>query len=218
MSEKPKLIVFASGDKNGGGSGFQELVENSRSGVLDAEIVAVVSNWPEGGVFKRAEKLGIPFVHFKKPRTAERYRELVEWWSADFVALSGWLKLARGLDPACTINIHPGPLPDFGGKGMYGHRVHESVMATHKVDGLPATAVTMHFVTEEYDRGPIFFEYPVWIRPDDTPDSIGSRVNKIEHGWQSYVTNLVVHGKIHWDGENPESLVVPDGWPFLPKR
>jgi folate-dependent phosphoribosylglycinamide formyltransferase PurN len=68
----------------------------------------------------------------------------------------------------------------------------------------------MHFVTKEYDKGPVFFRYPVLIRPNDDADSLGSRVNKIEHGWQSFVTNLVVTGQIHWNGENPESLVVPE--------
>jgi phosphoribosylglycinamide formyltransferase 1 len=211
-----KLLVFASGSKDGGGSGFQELVENSRTGVLEAEIVAVVSSYEHGGVRKKADALGVPFVYFPLPREAEDYQQIVKKIGADFVALSGWLKIVKGLDPAKTINIHPGPLPHFGGPGMYGHHVHEAVVKAHKAGIAKHSAVTMHFVTEKYDDGPIFFEYPVLIRPDDTPDILAARVNKIEHAWQSWVTNLVIQGQIHWDGKDPRSLKVPSWYPFLP--
>lgn len=203
----PKLLIFASGDAEGGGSGFQELVENSRTIVLCADIVGVVSNHEHGGVRKRADALGIPFQHMPKPFTAEAYRAIVEQFGADFVSLSGWLKPVHGLNPATTINIHPGPLPEFGGKGMYGHHVHEAVMQAYHAGDIQRSHVTMHFVTEEYDRGPVFFEYPVLIRPEDTPDTLAARVNKIEHGWQSFITNLVVNGVIRLEGGE---IVAPD--------
>ncbi len=211
----PNILVFASGGKDGGGSGFQELVENTKTGVLRARIVAVVSNHADGGVTRRAIRLGIPFVHFSRQWDADGYRRLASLHSVDFVVLSGWLKLVSGLDPRKTINIHPGPLPRFGGRGMYGHHVHEAVMAAYQDGTVSASEVCMHFVTPEYDRGPVFFRYPVRIRPDDTAESLAARVNKIEHGWQSFITNLVVHGQIRWDGVNPESLVVPEGYGFL---
>lgn len=201
----PKIVVFASGTKEGGGSGFQELVENSRTGVLNAEIMAVVSNHAQGGVYQRAKKLDIPFRHMPAPWDAEHYQEMIQ--GTDWVALSGWLKLTKGLNPQKTINIHPGPLPQFGGDGMYGHFVHEAVIKS----GVKESAVSMHFVTEEYDEGPVFFRYPVEIRKDDTPESLAERVNKIEHSWQSFITNLVVHEKIKWDGKK---LTVPDWYQF----
>ncbi|MBU6389739.1 hypothetical protein KGQ71_04480 [Patescibacteria group bacterium] len=202
-----RLLIFASGSKDGGGSGFQELVENSRIGVItDAEIVAVVSNHADGGVRKRAERLGIPFIYFVPTGQAGEYTTLVKQQKADWVLLSGWLKKTTGLDPCRTINIHPGPLPEFGGPQMYGHRVHEAVINAFRAGKITESAVCMHFVTDEYDRGPVFFRYPVLIRPDDTAETLAERVNKIEHGWQSYVTNLVIHGKIHWDGRDPRSL------------
>ena len=114
------------------------------------------------------------------------------------------------MNPQKTINIHPGPLPHFGGPGMYGHHVHETVIQAYKEGKIQNSEVCMHFVTEEYDKGPVFFWYPVLIRPDDDADSLGARVNKIEHAWQSFVTNLVVTGQIRWDGKNTKSLVVPD--------
>lgn len=209
-----KIIVFASGTKDGGGSGFQELVKNSRAGILNADIAAVISNYANGGVKRRADSLGIPFVHFQGPWQAEQYEKIVQKYQPDLIALSGWLKLVRGLDPRRTINIHPGPLPSFGGVGMYGHYVHEAIIAAFRKGEIKAGAVTMHFVTEEYDKGPIFFRYPVMIRKEDTPESLAERVNKIEHSWQSWVTNLVVHEQISWDGENPETLIVPPWYSF----
>ncbi len=212
--KKPKLIIFASGTKEGGGSGFQELVENSRTGILDAEVVAVVSNHSNGGVKERANKLGVPFIYFPKPREAKDYQQIVKKFRAEWVALSGWLKIVKGLDWSRTFNIHPGPLPEFGGPGMYGHYVHEAVVKAYKEGKIKCSAVSMHFVNEKYDQGPIFFQFPVLIRQEDTPETLAKRVNKIEHAWQSYITNLVVHREISWDGKDPQSLSVPKWYKF----
>jgi len=118
---RPKLLVFASGSAEGGGSGFENLVASSRKGVLLAEIIGVVSNYMDGGVRARADKLAIPFYHFPKPWDAEAYQRITRASRANFFALSGWLKLVVGLDPNTNFNsrtvsnIHPGPLPKFGG-------------------------------------------------------------------------------------------------------
>ena len=194
-----RVLVFASGDPEGGGSGFQELVEFSRTRppVLDAQIIGVISNHPQGGVRKKAEALNVPFEHWAGPFTAEGYREWVEKYRADFVMCSGWLKFVRGLDPARTVNIHPGPLPRFGGKGMYGHHVHEAVIEAYHRGEIIQSAVTMHFVDElAYDNGPIIFQMPVLIRPEDDAESLARRVNEKERAWQSHILNLVVHGNI----------------------
>ncbi len=203
--QRKRVLVFASGDAEGGGSGFQELVEFSRTNppVLDAEIVAVVSNHPRGGVFKKAERLHIPFEYWPGPFDAKGYQSFVQTYRADFVMCSGWLKFVRGLDPAKTVNIHPGPLPKFGGPGMYGHHVHEAVIAAYRRGEVTQSAVTMHFVDETaYDHGPIFFQMPVLIRPEDDAESLAKRVNEKERAWQSYILNLVVHRYIYLeDGE-----------------
>ena len=209
---KPKLIIFASGTKTNGGSGFENLVTASRSqtGGLEANIIAVVSNHEKGGVWEKANCLGVPFIHFAGPWTAEKYKETAS--RADFVALSGWLKLISGLDPRTTFNIHPGLLPQFGGPGMYGHHVHEAVMAAYHRGEIKNTGISMHFVTEEYDKGPIFFQSIVPILPTDNAESLAKRVNKREHECQPFVTDAVIHGRIHWDGVNPDSLVTPKDW------
>jgi len=202
---KKRILVLASGDKEGGGSGFQEMVEFSRTTppILEADIVGVISNHATGGVFKKASKLGIPFEYWPGPFDAEGYREFMERYQADFVMCSGWLKFVRGLPLERTINIHPGPLPEFGGPGMYGHHVHEAVYEAFKAGKIKQSAVTMHFVDDRvgYDRGPIICQLPVLIRPEDTPDTIGSRVNEKERLIQSIVLNLVVNGKIYLHDE-----------------
>ncbi len=198
--EKIRILVFASGDEKGGGSGFQELVEFSRTRppVLDAQIVGVISNHENGGVCKKADGLRIPFEYWPGPFEAKGYRALVNRYSADFVMCSGWLKFVRGLDPSRTINIHPGPLPNFGGPGMYGRHVHEAVMAAYHRGEITQSAVSMHFVDDvAYDNGPILFQMPVLIRPDDDASSLAKRVNEKERAWQSYILNLVVHRHIY---------------------
>ena len=213
--EKPKLIIFASGTKEGGGSGFESLVKSAKEGILNADITAVVSSCARGGVYEKANRLGVKFIYFPGPYTAENYQKIFKDSGADYAALSGWLKLVKGLDPAKTINIHPGPLPKFGGPGMYGHYVHEAVMIAYKKREVTHSAVTMHFVTEEYDEGPIFFRYQVEILPEDTTETLAKRVNEAEHKYQPIITNLVVSGQISWNGKDPKTLKVPPNYEFL---
>lgn len=193
---KPRILVLASGSRDGGGSGLQEMVEYSRTNppVLDADIVGVISNHAQGGISKKARALGITFCHWPGPYTAEWYRSVVSEFDAHYVMCSGWLKKVMGLDPSRTINIHPGPLPFT--EGLYGHHVHEAMMAAYHRGEMKQSAVTMHFITEDYDRGPIFFRQPIFIRPDDTPETLASRVNEVERAVQSFMLNQVVHGRI----------------------
>ncbi len=205
--EKPKILVLASGDASGGGSGFQEMVERSRTKppILDAEIVAVVSNHPNGGVRQKADKLGIPFILFRGPYTAEEYQRLVADTGAQFVMCSGWLKLVLGLPEWMVINIHPGSLPLFG--GLYGHHVHEAVIEAYRKGEITQSAVSMHFVNEEYDKGAGIVQIPVLIRPEDDPESLAARVLKVEHNYQSLVLNEIVHGRIFLDTEGQVHFV-----------
>jgi folate-dependent phosphoribosylglycinamide formyltransferase PurN len=198
MDKKKLVLVLAAGDKIGGGSGFQEMVEQSRTSpaIIQADFV-VISNHASGGVYKKAMMLNIPFEHWPGPYTAEGYQSLVKKYQADYVMCSGWLKLVQGLAPEKTINIHPGPLPEFGGPGMYGHHVHEAVIKAFREGKIKQSAVSMHFVNHLFDDGPMIAKIPILIRPDDTSETLGVRVNKIEHGWQSYILNEVIHGRIY---------------------
>lgn len=205
-----RLLIFASGTETGGGSGFRALVDASRAGRLHAEIVGVVSQHREGGVRRIASELDVPFSYFPPRWDAHGYRWVVKHLRADWCALSGWSKLALGLDPRTTFNIHPAPLPRFGGKGMYGLQTHAAVLDAYRKGEVAETGFCMHFVTETYDAGPVFFRYPVGIVPTDTPEILGRRVQCMEHAWQPYLTDLVVTGAIRWDGKDPASLVVPE--------
>ena len=209
MEPLSNLLVYASGDEEGGGSGFQEMVEYSRTNppVLRANIIGVISNHARGGVWKKANKLGIPFFHMAGPFDAEAYRRIEEenGLSPDSRMFSGWIKHVKGIDPRTAVNIHPGWLsgggsePHFGGKKMYGHHVHDAVFAAHRRGEIIQSAVTMHFITESFDQGPIIFRFPVLVRSEDTAETIANRVNQVERAWQSYILNLVVTGKI-WLG------------------
>jgi phosphoribosylglycinamide formyltransferase-1 len=205
----PRLLIFASGTAGGGGSGFRTLAEAARGGRLRAEIVGVVSQHGEGGVRRIAAEFGLPFLQFPAPWDEERYRRAVESTRAEWCALSGWMKLSVGLDPRTTFNIHPAPLPRFGGQGMYGRQTHAAVLDAYRKGEIAETEFCLHFVTPVYDAGPVFFRYPVSIAPTDTPEILGSRVQCMEHAWQPYLTDLVVTGAIRWDGADPASLVVP---------
>jgi len=120
------------------------------------------------------------------------------------------------LETARTINIHPGPLPQFSGPKFYGHFVHEAVMAAYHRGEITHSAVTMHFADEVYDRGPIFFVWPVQIYDGDTVETLAKRVNRDEHYWQSRVLNYVVHeqvrlvnGRVEYESEELKRLLMP---------
>lgn len=219
---KPKLLVFASGSESGGGSGFANLVKHARSPwrQLSCDIVAVVSNHEHGGVSEYARKLDIPFVYFKGPWNKNEYQSIVSQTGAEWVALSGWLRHTSGLDPTRTFNIHPAPLSllggRFGGEGMYGTHVHRAVHAALQNNEITHSGVSMHFVTEEFDEGPVFFEYEVPLNKKMSVKAIQKKVNQAEHHWQPRITNMVIHGKISWDGSDPTSLSVPNDYQFLP--
>lgn len=202
---KKKLLIFASGEKSGGGSGFENLVRN-----LDhtkVEFVGVISNHENGGVRERADRLQIPFIYFPGPYTKEAYEDIVARYTPDCISLSGWIKLVRGLNPKITFNIHPGPLPQFGGKGMYSSYLHEAVLQAYRRGDVHESEVNIHFVTDEYDKGPICFKHKVSIQKDDTAETLFRRANDIELQWQPIITQTILDGEIYWDGKNPNSIV-----------
>ena len=194
-----KILVFASGTGDGGGSGFERLVEDSRIGVLDAQIVAVVSNYPHGGVLQRADRLEILSEYFPKPHEAEGYRALAHKYRPDLIVLAGWLKRVVGVGDCLAVNIHPGPLSKdpakhFGGPGMHGMHVHEAVLKAVREGRITHSAVGIHFVNADYDAGDVICQCPVLVDPDDTPETLQRRVNTVEHWCYGRVIDLVLMG------------------------
>lgn len=183
---KSKILIFASGTKTGGGSGFANLVQASRTGLLNVEIVGVVSNHRHGGVQANAQSLSVPFF-FMDNFSTDSYQKLATKSQADLFILSGWLKQVQGLDSATrfnsstVLNIHPGPLPRFGGAGMYGKNVHKAVLDAYHRQELTNSAVTVHFVTKDFDEGPMIVSELVPILASDTIDLLEARAKECEH-------------------------------------
>lgn len=218
MSSKKRVLVFAAGTKDGGGSGARKLIEFRRSGMLDVDI-ALVSNHLDGGVRKLAEEFQLPFTYLTVFDEAA-YRGIVDSYRPDVIMLSGWLKLFTYFPPDVPIlNIHPGLASVFGGPGMYGHHVHEAHIAGFHASTQTYSAVCIQFINKEYDRGPVFFELRIPIFPGDTPNTLADRVNEQEHGWQWWALWLVVTRQIF---QRPDGTVVIPDWyatmPFCPEN
>lgn len=172
---------------SGGGSNLQVLLDRSASGDLPGRPAWVVSNNAQAHALERARQAGVPALHVST-RThgsddgvGERLVQLIDEHDVRVLVLAGYMRplaasVIRRL-PGKVVNIHPALLPAFGGKGMYGHHVHEAVIAR----GARWTGVTIHLVTEHYDEGPILCQRVVGVRPDDTPHSLGARVLRMEH-------------------------------------
>lgn len=176
----PRLAVLASG----GGSNLQALIDAHERGDLPAPIVLVISNRADAGALERAARHGIPAVHVdwrRDPDPDARVLELLHEHQVDVVVLAGWLRLVDprvlAAYPGRVVNIHPGPLPRFGGRGMYGLHVHEAVLAA----GIDRSGPTVHLVDEHYDEGPILAHVEVPVEAGDTPDTLQRRVLRAEH-------------------------------------
>ena len=146
-----------------------------------ARVVLVLSDRSDAGALDHAREHGVPAEVLSDPTDAAEWLTRLERHGTELVVLAGYLKLvpapviARFRDR--ILNIHPALLPAFGGKGMYGHRVHEAVLAS----GARESGATVHLVDEAYDRGPVLGQVRVPVLPDDTPDRLAARVLEVEH-------------------------------------
>ena len=175
-----RAAVFASGR----GSNFRVLAAHAKKSAL-WEVALLLTDHPDAPVLELARELGIEAVILSRSRDPEEGAAAIlgalEPRGIDFVLLAGYLRLipARVVDRyrGRMLNLHPALLPSFGGKGMYGMRVHEAVLAA----GVALTGVTVHFVNEEYDRGAILAQWPVPVIPGDTPGAVARRIHSVEH-------------------------------------
>ncbi len=166
---------------SGSGRSLQNLID--RSGDLPATIALAISNKADAAGLERARQAGIStHVVNKKHHPGEQFSQrifyLVRDANVDLVCLAGFLQLLTIPDDFAgrVLNIHPALLPKFGGHGMYGHHVHEAVLAA----GEKISGCTVHIATNEYDRGPILVQKQVPVLPDDSPDSLAARVFEAE--------------------------------------
>ncbi|MCE2616611.1 phosphoribosylglycinamide formyltransferase [Phocaeicola oris] len=160
-----------------------------------AEVVVVFANKQHIGVFQRGEKLGVEvkFVPNSDFTNGVALKELQKY-NVDFIVLAGFLyKLPEEIlnaYPDKIVNIHPALLPKHGGKGMYGLRVHASVIA----DGDNESGITIHYIDNNYDRGTNIFQAKCIVKPDDTPESLAQRVHKLEYKYFPVVIEAVLLG------------------------
>jgi phosphoribosylglycinamide formyltransferase-1 len=168
--------VLASGD----GSNLQALLD-ACCPPEPADVVLVACNVAGAGAVARAERAGVATWHIADPADGDALLATLRAHAVELVVLAGYLKLVPAAVVAAydgrMLNIHPALLPSFGGKGMYGRRVHEAVLAS----GATVSGPTVHLVTADYDRGPIVAQWPVPVHPGDTPDTLRDRVLAAEH-------------------------------------
>lgn len=200
--KKKRVAVFVSGR----GSNLQALIEGVAKDGIPAEIALVISNKPEALALQRAERHGIPIAVF--PPTGlpgpEAYTDalLERLYKAeiDLICLAGFTRIlpSRLLAafPQRVINIHPSLLPAFGGKGMYGMRVHRAVLAS----GAKYSGATVHIVTEEIDCGPIICQEVVPVADDDTPETLAQRVLEVEHRLYPRALKLMAEDALEING------------------
>jgi phosphoribosylglycinamide formyltransferase-1 len=196
--KKLNLVVLASG----GGTNLQSIIDNIQAGKLNAQIKAIISNNSKAFCLERARKHNIPAIHLShkmfdtKEQFDQKLISTLKENEADLVILAGYMKI---LSPTVVrayrnkiLNIHPGLLPHFGGKGMYGIHVHEAVLKS----GMKISGVTVHLVDEIYDHGPIIMQRCVPVEDNDTPESLAERVLKVEHQLYSEAIQLFAEDKI----------------------
>jgi phosphoribosylglycinamide formyltransferase 1 len=165
---------------SGRGSNLEALLGALGPGAR-AQVALVLSDRAEAGGLDRARDRGIPAEVLSQPADGDEWLRLLWRFQIDLVVLTGYVKLVPAPVIAAyrgrIINVHPALLPAFGGKGMYGRRVHEAVLAS----GARETGVTVHLVDEGYDQGAVLAQVRVPVLPGDTPDILAERVLAVEH-------------------------------------
>lgn len=174
------------------------------AGELAAEGVIAVSNNRQAPALEAARAAGlaslcIPTRGDPEAADAQLANALTEA-RADLVILSGYLRRlgpkVLAAFPGRILNIHPGPLPQFGGEGMYGARVHEAVIAA----GVSESGAVIHVVDGDYDHGPAIARLSVPVEPGDTPETLGQRVTALEPGFYLTTLKAIVAGDIGLPG------------------
>ena len=171
------IAIFVSGN----GSNCENIIRHFAISDV-ARVALVVSNRADAFALVRARNLGVPAITLSKADFAnQKYTlKVLDSYGIGFVVLAGFLMMVPGYLISHyhlkMVNIHPALLPKYGGKGMYGHHVHEAV----KANGEAETGITIHYVTEECDGGDILFQSRVAVAPDDSPQDIEAKVHELE--------------------------------------
>lgn len=195
------IALFASGR----GSNFEALHQALFAQCIDAAIALVISNNSDAGVLARARSLHIPALHISRKQFISNddfnntLLATLASYQVNLIVLAGYMKRLDASIVRCypngIVNIHPALLPKFGGEGMYGHHVHEAVIAS----GEKESGATVHIVTDEYDAGPIVLQERIAVYPYDTPETLAVKVLAIEHALLPRAIALFARGAITVD-------------------
>ena len=173
-----KIAIFASGSGSNAENIIQYFAQKPQFCVK-----SVFCNVPDAYVLERAKKYRIPSFVFNREefRNPDKVFRQLQEQEIDFIVLAGFLWLMPSFITAAwpnkIVNIHPALLPAYGGKGMYGHHVHEAVIAA----GEKESGITIHYVNDHYDQGAIIFQAKCPVLPTDTPDDLAARVDELEY-------------------------------------
>jgi len=173
-----KIAIFASG----AGSNAENIIDFFRMH-QSVKVTLIASNKPGAGVLNIAKKEHIPSLLLDKEKffRGNAYIDELKYTEVDFIVLAGFLwkvpsELIKAY-PNRIVNIHPALLPGYGGKGMYGNFVHEAVIKA----GETQTGITIHYVDDQYDHGPIIFQASFPIDKSDTVETVARKIHLLEH-------------------------------------
>ena len=190
-----KIAIFASGSGSNAENIIQYFAQKPQFCVK-----SVFCNVPDAYVLERAKKYRIPTFVFNREefRNPDKVFRQLQEQEIDFIVLAGFLWLMPSFITAAwpnkIVNIHPALLPAYGGKGMYGHYVHEAVIAA----GEKESGITIHYVNDHYDQGAIIFQAKCPVLPTDTPDDLAARIHELEY---RYFPEIIEKTILNTEGE-----------------
>jgi phosphoribosylglycinamide formyltransferase-1 len=184
------IALFASGS----GSNVENIIRYFRDDKR-FNFPFIISNKQGAYVHERARKLQVPsFFYEKESFENGEVQAFLSENRIDFIVLAGFLlKVPSGIIqayPDKIVNIHPALLPKFGGKGMYGSRVHEAVVANKETE----SGITIHYVNENYDEGQIIFQAKCDVLPTDTPEDVAAKVHELEYRYFPEIIRQIFTG------------------------
>ena len=178
------IAIFASGN----GTNAQAIIEYFQNHTA-AKVALIVTNNPEAGVIKIAHsnKIISAIVTNEALRKPEVINRILDALNIELLVLAGFLQLVPDFllkkYPHRIINIHPALLPKHGGKGMFGMKVHEAVLAAKETE----TGITIHYVNEKYDEGEIILQKKIAVEPNDNAELLSKKIHQLEHTWYPQV-------------------------------
>ncbi len=208
-----RIAVLLSG-RQGRGSNMSAIAAACVSGQISGTVAAVIGNYADSPALTRARDLGLPAQSISSRQEETAYADALlsalQAAQTDLVCLAGYMRKVPSAViaayPGRILNIHAALLPSFGGQGMYGHHIHEAVLAY----GAKVSGCTVHFVDEHYDTGPVIVQSVVPVEENDTPETLAARVLAAEHAAYPHAVALFAEGRLVIEGRRVRILPTPE--------